>query len=253
MSGNEDSGELNWTEDYRVRFQHLDHLGKAKLTSMFELMQETAWRHAEELGFGYFDLLEENLLIALAKQHVKLISRPRYGDTISVRTTLAGTSRIFFYRNFRVYGGNSELILKANTIWTCLDVKSRRPQRLTKVTGKFGLPRIGEPSRSTDVKIKLPQSPSRKYRRTVRHSDLDVHGHVNNNKYVDWILDGMSLDFLSSHKLQKFEIEYRSELSLGQSLCVKTYQEGMTFFHGIIPEDGEQVLARAKSKWSPGS
>lgn len=76
------NSSYDWTETYRIKFQHLAPGGKASLMDLIEFMQETAWKHAEQLGAGYSSLEKENLIFAPAWESVTLQDRPRFGDEI---------------------------------------------------------------------------------------------------------------------------------------------------------------------------
>ena len=42
----------------------------------------------------------------------------------------------------------------------------------------------------------------------VRFYDLDMNGHVNNSKYLDWIFEVMGADFLTKYIPKKINLRY---------------------------------------------
>ena len=55
-------------------------------------------------------------------------------------------------------------------------------------------------------------------RRTVRYSDLDVNGHMNNCRYMDWVSDTLPGSFHGSHRVSEFTVNYLSEAREGEEL-----------------------------------
>ena len=47
----------------------------------------------------------------------------------------------------------------------------------------------------------------------VSYGDLDMHNHVNNLKYVEWMINWLPLEFLRTHILKEIEVNYMSEAS----------------------------------------
>ena len=49
----------------------------------------------------------------------------------------------------------------------------------------------------------------------VRFYDLDMNGHVNNSKYLDWVFEVMGADFLTNHIPKKINLKYVKEVRPG--------------------------------------
>ena len=54
--------------------------------------------------------------------------------------------------------------------------------------------------------------------RTVSYSDLDINGHMNNTRYLDWICDLLPAAYHKEHPLKAVTISYMSEALEGQQL-----------------------------------
>lgn len=240
---------LEWTEEYRINFRHLAPDGRASLVELIELTQETAWKHADSMGLSYSSLMDDNLMFALAWESIELKERPGYGDKVQVLTKLAGTSRLYFYRDFLITEGSSNTVLRARTTWTCLDAKTRRPQRLDRLSEELNFPYLGEPAEVETPEFTSYETDDHRYSTTVRPSDLDVNSHANNVQYIRWVMDSLPLDFLASKELDNFDIKYREELSAGDELLVERSGLGGTVSHKIVREDAGEVVALAESSW----
>lgn len=57
----------------------------------------------------------------------------------------------------------------------------------------------------------LEQSIDRDY--YVRYFDIDMNGHVNNSKYLDWMYDVLGYEFLKAHEPLRMTLKYVKEVS----------------------------------------
>ncbi|KAB1200137.1 Palmitoyl-acyl carrier protein thioesterase, chloroplastic [Morella rubra] len=97
--------------------------------------------------------------------------------------------------------------------------------------------------------------------RMSRWSDLDINLHVNNVKYVGWILESAPLPILESHELSAMTLEYRRECgkdSVLQSLTAVSANgvgnlgnsADIECQHLLRLEDGAEIV-RGRTVWRP--
>ena len=81
----------------------------------------------------------------------------------------------------------------------------------------------------------------------VRFYDLDMNGHVNNSKYLDWVFEVMGADFLTHHVPKKVHLKYVKEVLAGGLITSQYEQEGLKTQHQITSDD--QINAQAEIEW----
>jgi hypothetical protein len=84
---------------------------------------------------------------------------------------------------------------------------------------------------------------------TVRYSDIDVNGHVNNSRYVGWIMDSYPVEFHRNHSVCSLEVNYLGE-TVGDdaiSLLSKEAAPG-EYWHSAVKTGGGEVC-RTRVKW----
>jgi len=239
-----------WQDDYKIHSYEVDANGCAPLPVLCRYMQESAWNHAEHLGFGFSHLMHHNLLWVLSRQRIEVYSYPEWGETITVQTWPAARARLYYFRDFRIVDACTKVLAEATTQWFVMDLESRMPQR-SDVFFKYKLPdkvvRV-----FSDALQKLPavDASNRDKRAQVRYSDLDVNGHVNSVRYLDWLLDSFDLDFATYHVLREFEINYLSEAVYGDEIAAgREVVNGLTFHHALYRGNGDDELCRARTVW----
>lgn len=237
-----------WTEKYKIHSYEVDLRASATLPVLCQFMQESAWRHAENMGFGFSYLKDQDFVWVLARQNVKMNAFPKWGDTIKIETQPLGVEKLFFFREFRLSDANGNSLGYATTAWFIMDLNKRRPQRPNKYFGdrlnKLGLATFEKPA-----KLEADDAPEYSGKIKAGYSDLDVNGHVNNVRYLGWFLDALPLEFLKSHFIREMAINYLAEAQYGEELEIG-YREhaGLLLTHAVTNEQGK-VLCRAKTKW----
>jgi medium-chain acyl-[acyl-carrier-protein] hydrolase len=252
MSG-ESVHKKSWEDEYAISFDEVDTKNEAFLPVLWSLMQETAWNHAEHLGVGYSHLMEHQYFWVLSRLSIQMEGYPRWGDQIKVKTWLTGIGRLFALRQFSIADAKGKVIGTAKSAWLVLDMKSRRPQKIGPVFKHIeylfeGLPVAEEPE-----KLPAPVQPRMEKSYTVRYSDIDMHHHVNNIKYVEWILDSFPFEMNQTHQIHTFEINFLGESTHGDEIAIYTETLKETppaFLQNIIRKGDGRELCRARTVWN---
>lgn len=247
--------KVKWTDDYLVSSYEVDARGRASLTTLCKFMQETAYNHAHHLGFGYVHLNDSGLFWVLSRMLIRVDRYPRWDEKIQVQTWPSGTDRLFAYRDFRIQDETGSSIGAAGSAWLMLDMEKRRPQRPTEFQ------RLTEQSHLFPQERSLDRQPGRVPPLTeveegaffpVRYSDLDLYDHVNNAKYVQWILDGYPEEMLRKNEPENFEINYVSESKMGDEAAIQTQKPDVMeniFRHCIKRKSDNKDICLAEIKW----
>ena len=242
----------SWEDEYFIPFCEVDTKKEVFLPTLWNFMQETAWHHADHLQVGYSDLVKHQHFWVLSRLSIQMEVYPRWGDGIKINTWLTGTGRLFALRNFSIANLKGDILGTANSAWLVLDLKSRRPQRIEPIFEHLrhlfdSLPPAEEPE-----KLRGPVQPKMKKSLTVHYSDIDMHHHVNNTKYMEWILDSYPLGMHQNYHIHTFQINYLAESSHGDAISV--HSEPVedfppTFLHNVFRANDGRKLCRARASW----
>ena len=238
-----------WKDEYKVHSYEVDVKGNATVPILCQFMQESAWNHAEHLGVGFSHLMEKNLIWVLSRQLVKINSFPKWGETIKIYTWPTAKDRLFCYRDFRILDKYDSVIAIATTAWFAIDLLNRKPQS----PDSYFQIELNDPVRVLPEKLnKIKSLTTQKRTKLVRvgYKDLDVNEHVNNVRFVEWILDSFSLNFQKAHNLQEIEINYLSEAFYNDEISVSYEGVGnLTFLHSLYTTNNNTELCRVRTLW----
>jgi medium-chain acyl-[acyl-carrier-protein] hydrolase len=203
--------QLPWKETFKIRTYEVDFRNRIKLSAIFNYLQETASNNAEQLGFGYDDLIKDGLFWVLSRAKLNISKYLSVGEDIVIETWPKGIDKLFALRDFRIYDSTGNVIGTATTCWLMVDIKTMRPTRpdilLTKVPAHNIEPAITE----TPGKIFEPETRNDFMEKIIGYSDIDINQHVNNVKYIEYALDCFTQNEFTSKMISTLQINFLSQ------------------------------------------
>ncbi len=228
------SGEMVFTQTKKIQLYHTDAKGRITFSALSRFAQESAGAHAERLGVGMERLAEQNIAWVLREQALCVERHPVLGEELRVSTWPTRAERILCHRDYRVCDEAGRVVARGTSVWFGLDLTARRPR---KAESFFRLPGELVPESVFDEALpplEAPQDDRYSEIRTVRASDLDALGHMNNLRYLDWIADHLSL-FGMAEPARCLRIRHAMEVKEGDRVEVR---------HGLSA--GNEVLLQMR-------
>jgi len=247
-----DPMKTSWEDEYSISFYEVDAKNEVFLPVLWSFMQETAWHHADHLRVGYSDLMGHQYFWVLSRLSVQMEKYPCWGDRIRVKTWLTGTGRLFALRQFSISDLAGKILGTARSAWLVLDLKNRKPQKIEPLFKH--LRHLFDPLLPAEEPEKLtaPVQPKSTKSYEVRYSDIDIHHHVNNIKYIEWILDSAPFEINQTHQIHTFEINFLAESSYEDAISIQTetlQESPPVFLHRVSREGEGKELCRARTGW----
>ena len=233
---------------FTIREDQLDSKGELRLFSLLRLAMDTTNEHSKLLGLGWHDLREKSLTWIVTRHKVQITRLPRLGEEVTVKTWPMPTTRVIYPRCVVAYDKEGKELFTCLTLWGLLDTTARclvRPEKGgVQVNGvAFGT----EPSLPNSI---LPRQLANSTPHQVVQEDLDLNGHVNNARYIDWVQTLLPGAFPEDRAVKGFTICYLSETLLGQNLELRweLFEDGCLQVDAHrqrtdVPEQTDRVLA----------
>jgi medium-chain acyl-[acyl-carrier-protein] hydrolase len=215
-----DSGAL-YKSTYNIGYSDVDFTKSLKYSTLFGYFQDTASEAVEKLGAGV-DTLAERYGVAwvLARIRVEFDRIPVWSESITVETWPHPPGKLEFDRDFRVRDADGDIIIKAASNWVLLDINTRELRKSDFIemdhppfTGEHALDR--RPGR-----LKPSGQLEAVYRKHIGYSDVDFYGHINNSRYIDYIMDCFPVESHRKHILKSIEVNYIKEAFPGDTLVM---------------------------------
>lgn len=219
-----------YQKSYYIGSNDVDQFLELKLSSLFKLMQDISTEHAEVLDIGKANTLDKGLYWVITRMEVDIIDMPKYLQTVTLKTYPGDDLKFIFPRYYQLEDENGRILLRASSTWMVLNRSNHHPS-LKPFDGKV------LPSEHLEGELALPKKCVSKEvnfieNRKVRYADIDLNGHLNNTKYIDYILDIHDSNFYKENRIKHFLINYDKELldnyvlSLSSSLDNPEYIKG---------------------------
>ena len=210
------------TYSFSVRPQDVDFQYRITPAALTDMLLNTAGMNADENGFGIRDLNNDDCSWVLLRMAVEIRRFPEQYEKIAVETWVEEVGRASTTRNFRITDAAGQLIAKAVSNWAMINVLTRRAQDLIALEGIHAFANGESNEMEKPVRVQsLETEPVGEF--NVKYSHIDINGHTNSIRYVEWITDCFSLDTYKSKQIKRFEINYMNEMLYGES--VEIYQQ----------------------------
>jgi len=151
----------------------------------------------------------------ISRLKIILKETPKWQDIIEIKTYATDISGYFAYRNFEIIK-EEKIIGNSTFLWLIKDKIKNRLIKSENFIKKFPINHI---ERFFDLKEKIPEISEKKdtgEKIKVKYSDIDINNHVNNAKYLQWVIDSVDKNILIGKCLKEIEINFFLESFLGE-------------------------------------
>ncbi|HOQ10623.1 MAG TPA: thioesterase [Syntrophomonadaceae bacterium] len=227
---------------FTVGMRDVDFTGRLKLSALFSFFQEIASLHSANLGTGLETIMQKaGVTWALIRIRVEITRYPVMNEEIILETWPQQPRSLEFSRDFLVKDREGNILVRAVSLWAIIDVHTRKLKRSKLIAVDY--PPLRE-ERALDCKLsKLKPFGQLEmvYKRTIAYSDVDVNGHLNNTRYVDFIMDCFSLETHKAYMVKAIEFNYAHEALPGDTVVlykdVSAAADGLVYIAGVNERD----------------
>lgn len=239
-------------KEFELRYFEVNKLGIASPTTILTLLEETAAEHCYSIDHSLFQLEKENIGWVLVSGIMEMERYPNYKEKITIRTWLSEYTNIRGVRENIIYDEDNNIIGRAKGIWVFFDIERRRPTQIfDEIKEKWSF--CSEESLSYNVSEKIPviDKPDYELEFKVNRYDTDMNKHVNNIKYLQWVLESVPEDIINNYYLHSIDGRFIAEANYGQTILSLTKNdiENESFIHTIKTKGDDKVCAKAKTIW----
>ncbi len=211
--------------------------GQVKFSELNNLLQLAASEHAEEIGFGYREMLKIKQSWVLSRMLIEVDALPRYMEKITIRTWIQEFTGTRSLRNFEVIQ-HDKVLVRASSLWVVFNMATRRADHIAIKTDYDHVLGDRYSTREQVAKIDGNIDFEKIAEHQIKLSDLDIVNHANNVKYMEWCFDAMNPKEVLDGSIKSLEMNFLKELKFGEVVDINKSEEkdGYTTFN--IEKDG---------------
>jgi acyl-ACP thioesterase len=238
------------SRDYTVNWYDADYRGNARISAIFNFLQEAAWEQATRFGVGFDELKEKGLFWVIVTFHLKMIKFPRWTEKVRVTTWPRGVRQFFALRDFVMTSSEGEILGEATSAWVILDMERRRPQKADFIQEKVNYPPKDEMLEIEAPLIKQHRGLEEKLLHKVPYNEIDFNGHVNNTRYIEWCLNAYPLEFHNKHQIDSVLVNYIAEARYLDEIKISgTDHSGLSHIFEGTRDSDKKIIFRAEINW----
>lgn len=238
----------------RVAAHDADSTGRLRVSSVFNHLQNVAAMHAGKLGVGIVEVLDQGLFWVLSWVKLEFAFLPRFGDEFTVRSWPKCRHKLFFIRDFLFAGSNAEVFCRATTAWLLVDVKTKKAVSSQRLRERIPQLEAEHALQCYPERFAIEDAGRSIFTRQVRYSDLDVNRHVNNARFVEFIMDCYPLEHHQRHRLRSLTVAFIAEARHSEELDLRLSaipMDGADDFIEIRHNRSGKALVQAAVQWQP--
>lgn len=233
----------------QVGLSDVDFSGRLRLSGLFDYLQDAATQAAAEQLRSEMKLLDDlGLARVVLRMRADVVRYPVWDEAVTVSTWLLPASKYEFERHSLVLDAAGEPVARAVATWALIDTKKRRLRRCDQIAQINSA--AGE--RAIDSRLSKLQSPAGElvpvYQRNIGYSDIDLNGHLNNSRYVDFVMDCFRIEDHRRYQATSIEINFVNEALPRDTILLRkeaAHADGGSIYVEGVNEAQDQVVFRS--------
>lgn len=205
-------------KEYDLRTNDFDKFRHIKASSVLDLFQDVAGRHAEEIGVGFEAMKSRSYFWVLVKSKFKILSQPDFNQEVVVKTWPLAPNKFIYRREYSIESKNGEKLVIGSSEWVVMNSEKRRfvaASDLYSFSDGFHAEMNFEEKLAKVEDFESDETP---YAVIPGFSEVDANNHVNNTKYANFVMDAINPEYV--FEIDEFQIDYRKEVFMGTQLNI---------------------------------
>lgn len=237
-----------FSKNINLNYSELDCNLALKPSMLFQELQDIASQNADDLGFGFSFVKENNLAWYLLKYHMEFNSYPKNIEKMTLETLSRGYSRMFAFRDFWLYN-NENLLGKMTSTWALINKSTGEifPFKNVPQNNNF-TPFEKQTDDMSYNKIPLIENVMREKTFEVRFEDIDVNKHANNCNYIIWALETLTFEE-RTRKIKTLDVNYKKEITYGETVVSQVEIKENQTNHVLKNAKTDDVLCSVLVEW----
>ena len=224
-----------YTFQSQVRYSELDSDRKLSIASIVDYFQDCSTFHSETLGVGIDYLDRVGMLWVMSYWQIVIDRYPGLCEKITIGTFPYEFRGFLGSRNFFIADETGKKIVRANSLWTLMNVREGRPAKPTREMLEAYQLEEKLDMEYEPRKIRFEREGERHPAFYVGKQHLDSNHHVNNGQYIH-----MAQDYLpEGFEIGQMRAEYKKSALLNDCIVPEAFAEENRVGVSLGSETGE--------------
>ena len=206
-----------------INVYNVDMNRKARPAGLLREMQECGSRQMADQKPSYDELMDKGQALMLSRLDMIIPKEVSLDEAIEVFTWPCPSVRATFLRNYLVRK-KGETAAMISSQWTLVNSETRKIMKVDEVDfSNYTMDEYVDVMPGSKFKISREDADAMEKvgSKTVRLSDADYNGHMNNTNYVDMLCDYIPELEAGTHRVTAMRIHFSKEAPLGETIEIK--------------------------------
>ena len=210
-----------YTKSYIISNNDVDARFLLKVPAIFRLFQDVALLATRDVKVDAMSLSEKNIDWVIMRMKVEIMRLPKCEEEIFVHTYPGKDMAMLYPRYFFITDKDDKVIIRCSSIWALINSVTRQVVVNRDVISKLPMEHRDD-ELPLPEKIKVPEDNKLVERRWVHYSDLDFNSHMNNVRYIEYLMDVHHSNYFLNHRIASINLNYLKEIKEKETIRVYT-------------------------------
>ena len=231
-------------ETFKTQLKDIGKNNYIKNKSILEIFENIGTYHSDLAGYGPNDIERVRVSWVLLDWKLKVIKRPKYGQTLNVNTWGRTMKKFYTYRDFEMFDEHNNLCAIGTSKWTLVNIDTGKLEKLSEeVFEKYQIESKSVFNEEELDKLKELDNFSSEIEYKVSRRDIDINGHMHNLYYLDLAYDALPKEVFEQRPFNNVRIQYKKEVKFGNILKCKYSCVDSQHVVSIYNEDNGKLSA----------
>lgn len=208
----------HYKQTQAIPYYLCDRNHQLTLSMLVNLLIEVSENHSAGLGREETYMNERGISWIILRYEFDIKRMPEAKEEIEIETFATEYNKLFTYRTFIVRDDKNNPLIEVKVTFALMDYKSRKMVRIPAVVVEPYEALFSKRIRREIKPHEIDREQMSEKNYTVRYFDIDTNQHVNNSKYIEWLLDCLSPTFLTTHEINHGIITFDKEVKEGNEV-----------------------------------
>ena len=231
-------------KNFFIGLRDVDKNKNLKSTSLLSFLEDLGGIHSSLIGYGLNNIEKTKKTWLLLSWKVKILKKPKYADTITVKTWSSGIKKFYAYRDFEVCNEKGEILCIATSKWIFMDITKGK---IIKISDEIAKSYKEENKRVFNenecFEIEEPNNYILCKEYNINRNMIDFNYHVHNIYYLDLALEALPEEKYLNLDLNNFNIIYKREIKLNDKIKMYYSENEFSYIITIKSEDNKTLHA----------